>query len=191
MRAFIAFELPENVLAALAAVSADLQRSLPTTALRWVPVSNMHLTLKFLGETQPEQASAISASLQRLGDTYSAMPVSLEGLGAFPNLRSPRVVWVGLQAPAALAQLAAEVDDAMHALGFGREARAFTPHLTLARVRREAQPRQLAGLQSALAQQAVPAASGVLEQLVLFESQLKPSGAVYNSLARIELRTKG
>lgn len=191
MRAFIAFELPENVLAALAAVSADLQRSLPTTALRWVPVSNMHLTLKFLGETQPEQASAISASLQRLGDTYSAMPVSLERLGAFPNLRSPRVVWVGLQAPAALAQLAAEVDDAMSALGFGREARPFTPHLTLARVRREAQPRQLAGLQSALAQQAVPAASGVLEQLVLFESQLKPSGAVYNSLARIELRTKG
>ncbi len=191
MRAFIAFELPENVLAALAAVSADLQRSLPTTALRWVPVSNMHLTLKFLGETQPEQASAISASLQRLGDTYSAMPVSLERLGAFPNLRSPRVVWVGLQAPAALAQLAAEVDDAMSALGFGREARPFTPHLTLARVRREAQPRQLAGLQSALAQLAVPAASGVLEQLVLFESQLKPSGAVYNSLARIELRAKG
>lgn len=191
MRAFIAFELPENVLAALAAVSADLQRSLPTTALRWVPVSNMHLTLKFLGETQPEQASAISASLQRLGDTYVPMPISLERLGAFPNLRSPRVVWVGLQAPAALAQLAAEVDDAMGALGFGREARPFTPHLTLARVRREAQPRKLAGLQSALAQQAVPAASGVLEQLVLFESQLKPSGAVYNSLARIELRPKG
>lgn len=191
MRAFIAFELPESVLAALAAVTADLQRSLPTAALRWVPVGNMHLTLKFLGETQPEQISAISASLQRLGDMYAPVPISLEGLGAFPNLRSPRVVWVDLQAPAALAQLAAEVEDAMAVLGFGREARAFTPHLTLARVRREAQPRQLAGLQSALAQQAVPAANGMLEQLVLFESQLKPSGAVYNSLARIELRIKG
>lgn len=191
MRAFIAFELPESMLAALTAVSAELQRSLPTTALRWVPVSNLHLTLKFLGEVEPSRVAAIAEVLGALSANYAAMPITLDGLGVFPTPRRPRVVWAGLTGPAALAQLAAAVEDGMHALGFDREARAFMPHLTLARVRRDAQPAQLAGLQPALAQQTVPAVSGLLEQLVLFESQLKPSGAVYNSLVRIRLRTEG
>ncbi|UYN89265.1 MAG: RNA 2',3'-cyclic phosphodiesterase [Anaerolineales bacterium] len=191
MRAFIAFELPDELRAAVAAISVGLRNSLPDAPLSWVPASNMHLTLKFLGEISPAQVSAIQAVLQSLAESYSPIPISFSGLGAFPNLRRPRVLWAGLQTPAALAQLAAEVEAALQAHGFAREPRAFTPHLTLARVRREAQPAQLAGLQPALAQQGVPAASGLLEQLVLFESQLKPSGAVYNSLVRIQLHTKG
>lgn len=191
MRAFIAFELPDELRAALAVISAGLRNNLPDAPLSWVPASNMHLTLKFLGEISLAQVPAIAAVLQPLSESYAPIPISLSGLGAFPNLRRPRVLWAGLQAPAALAQLAAEAEAALHAHGFPRSPRAFTPHLTLARVRREAQPAQLAGLQPALAHQSVPAASGPLEQLVLFESQLKPSGAVYNSLVRIQLHTKG
>lgn len=191
MRAFIAFELPDELRAALAAISVGLRNSLPDAPLSWVPASNMHLTLKFLGEISPAQVPAIAAVLQPLSESYAPIPISLSGLGAFPNLRRPRVLWAGLQAPPALTRLAAEVEAALQAHGFAREPRAFTPHLTLARVRREAQPAQLAGLQPALVTQHMPAASGVLEQLVLFESQLKRSVAVYNSLVRIQLHTKG
>ncbi|MCL4258107.1 MAG: RNA 2',3'-cyclic phosphodiesterase [Anaerolineales bacterium] len=191
MRAFIAFELPEDVRAALAEVSQSLRSRLAGAPLSWVAPRNMHLTLKFLGEIAPAQVHVLGAALQEIAARYAAMPIALSGLGVFPNLRRPRVVWAGLQVPTALAQLAVEVEDAMHALGFEREARAFTPHLTLARVRREARPAQLAALPPALAGQAVLPVTGALEQLVLFERQLKPSGAVYNSLVRIQLHSEG
>ncbi len=191
MRAFIAFELPEVVRAELAALSASLQRRLAGAPLSWVPPGNLHLTLKFLGQIETGQAAAIADALRRLSLDYTAMPITLDGLSVFPSPHRLRVVWAGLHAPAQLAQLAAAVEDAMHALGFARETRTFTPHLTLARVRREARPAQLAAVAPALAGQAVPPVTGALEQLVLFESQLKPGGAVYNSLARIQLRTKG
>ncbi|MCW5873344.1 MAG: RNA 2',3'-cyclic phosphodiesterase [Anaerolineales bacterium] len=189
MRAFIAFELPESLRAELTALSASLQRALAGVPLRWVPPRNMHLTLKFLGELERSQAAAFGAALERIASQHTALDVRLSELGVFPNIQRPRVLWVGLQAPAALDQIASQVEQAAQAQGFAPEPRPFTPHLTLARTRREAAPSQLAGVQAALAAQAVPALRAGLSELVLFESQLKAGSAVYNPLVRISLRT--
>lgn len=189
MRAFIAFELPQALRSELEALSASLQRALAGVPLSWVPPGNIHLTLKFLGEIQPSQTAALGAALHALASQHTAMDVRLGELGAFPSLQRPHVLWVGLQAPATLHQIAGQLEQAMQSLGFVPETRPFTPHLTLARTRREAAPGQLAGVQAALAAQAVPVLSISLGELVLFESQLKAGGAVYNPLVRISLRT--
>jgi 2'-5' RNA ligase len=125
-----------------------------------------------------------------LAAEFTAFDVKLTELGVFPNLRRPRILWAGLQAPASLAELQRAVEAEMAELGFAPEDRAFTPHLTLARAHRDAQPAQLAGLATVLkAEQLAPLAAR-LDELVVFRSQLNRGGAVYNPLVRIHLNEK-
>lgn len=166
-----------------------MQTALAGVPLRWVPPRNMHLTLKFLGETQPRQVATLADALQAIASQHSPLDVRLAELGIFPNSKQPRVLWVGLHAPAALAEIAQQVEHAAVALGFATEPKPFTPHLTLARTGREAAAAQLADVEAALAAQPVPEVSASLSELGLFESQLKAGGAVYNPLVRSTLRT--
>lgn len=192
MRAFIAFELPEVLRSALAALSAGLQAGLCGVPLNWVPPRNMHLTLRFLGEIRHSQAAALGEALQAIADHSVQLAVRLSTLGAFPGVQHPRVLWAGLHASAALTTVAAQVEQAAMAAGLPAAERPFMPHLTLARVRRQATPAQLAGVAAALAAQPLPTLNATLGELVLFESQLKAGGAVYNPRVRASLRsTKG
>lgn len=190
MRAFIAFELPAALREELTALSASLKSALKGVPLSWVRPANMHLTLKFLGQIERKQAAAVGEALASIASQHSAITVCLGALGAFPGMQPPRVIWVGLHAPAALAEIASQVEQAAVALGFAAEARPFTPHLTLARARRDAAPAHLAGVAQVLAQRlpTQPAQQTSLSELALFESQLKAGGAVYNSVVRSSLR---
>ncbi|HRN49699.1 MAG TPA: RNA 2',3'-cyclic phosphodiesterase [Anaerolineales bacterium] len=188
VRAFIAFELPAALREELAALSASLKSALKGLPLSWVRPANMHLTLKFLGQIQRKQAAAVGEALASIASQHSAITVRLGALGAFPGMQPPRVIWVGLHAPAALAEIASQVEQAAVALGFAAEARPFTPHLTLARARRDAAHAQLAGVAQVLAAHAVPDSTSTLSELALFESQLKAGSAVYNSVVRSSLR---
>jgi 2'-5' RNA ligase len=178
MRLFVAFDLPSAVRNAL---STLIQRLKPECrAARWVRAESMHVTLKFLGETDPQKVPAIRAALAPI---RSAQPVAMDFrvLGFFPNEFKPRVLWCGVQASPNLAELAAAVEQALEPLGFAREARTYSPHLTLARLQPGDALENLARAADALKSYDFGAARE--SEFHLFESVLKPSGAQYSKLA--------
>jgi 2'-5' RNA ligase len=182
MRTFIAVDLPEDVRAALEREQKRLRAACALSHdIRWTRPEGLHLTLKFLGEVAAERVAAIVGALESIGP-FGKFEVEVRGFGFFPNPRRPRVFWVGLQAPAALGELAAKVEAAMAPLGFPPENRPFQPHLTLARFESEhAQPALEAALE--------PSNGGALGRFevsafFLFESKLRPGGAQYSKLAR-------
>jgi 2'-5' RNA ligase len=180
MRAFIAVDLPNEVREAL----AEVQRSLRplTNALRWVAPESIHITLKFLGEVPDKRLDDIHAALTGL--TWKAFTASVRGVGFFPGMRSPRVFWAGLEAPA-MPALAERLDARLEALGFEKEKRAFRPHITLGRARDTR-------IESALVTGATRYetrnfGSFLVDRFYLFKSTLKPSGAVYERLKEYSL----
>lgn len=178
MRLFIALELPQDVKAEL----AQAQRGLPAGAVRWADVAGMHLTLQFLGETDEGLVAPLVAGLAAI--PAELIRLSLAGLGGFPNLRQPRVVWAGVAGDtAALVRLQAAVVAATEPLGFAPEARAFKAHLTLGRARKDARPDQLRAVGEAVAKAAPPAPlAWEAGHPTLYQSTLTPRGAIYTAL---------
>lgn len=181
MRLFIALELPEVVRAELVTAQARLRAGAPP--LRWANPVGMHLTLQFLGEAPASLVAPLAAALAAL--PAPAFSLRLDGLGAFPNLRRPQVVWAGVAGDtAALAELRAAVLAVTAPLGFGAEAHGFRPHLTLGRAQRIAHPLRLEALGTAL-ERAVPPAplSWLGGRPMLFQSTLGTGGTVYTRLS--------
>ncbi|HTX80056.1 MAG TPA: RNA 2',3'-cyclic phosphodiesterase, partial [Longilinea sp.] len=188
IRTFIALELPNSVNQELAGIISGLKQRVPT-GIRWVPAGNIHITLKFLGDVSKHNLAAIDQTVESVAGQHSAFDVRLAGLGAFPNLRRPHVVWIGIQAPASLATMAQEIDQTLARLGYPQESRPFSPHLTLGRVAQDTQPQALAAIARILSDQKVAIAAPVLmEQVTVFQSVLKPSGAIYTPLYRHPLQ---
>jgi 2'-5' RNA ligase len=187
-RLFVALEPPEAVRRRVAALAAELRRRAGRAAddLRWVPAENVHLTLQFLGAVPEERVSGVIEAVA--GAAAGSRPLSLEvrGAGGFPNARRPRVVWLGLEGETApLTALVADLGRRLMPLGFPPEARAFSPHLTLARAR---DARGAPGLGGALAAAAL--GEGVAwraGEIVVFESHLSPRGSRYEPLERAPL----
>ena len=189
-RLFISINLPPDLLAALTQVQDDLKRQLAAYPLRWSRPQGIHLTLKFLGNTDPARVQAIVGAIAAASAGVAPFDIGIGGLGCFPNPRTPRVLWVGVEEPTgALARLAADVDEQMAALGWQREKRPFSPHLTLARTRKDILSTQRRALGEALAALRYPVDLGHFraEHVHLMRSQLHPGGAIYTSLARVAL----
>ena len=182
MRAFVAIDLAEEVRAALAREQSRLKVACGHDRdLRWTRPEGLHLTLKFLGEIETAQATSVTAALQALGQS-GAFRVEAKGFGYFPDARRPRVLWVGLEVPAALGELAGRVEAALEKVGFAREDRPFKPHLTLARFER---PHAKPALTAAIGGSSGGSfGSFEVSEFFLFESQLRPGGAKYFKLAR-------
>jgi 2'-5' RNA ligase len=184
MRAFIAFELPPEITRLAADLQAQLQRQ--GLKMRWVRPGNIHLTLRFLGEIPSEQSTAVAQAMGAAVVGSAPIQLSAQGMGVFPGLRKPRVLWIGLGGEAErLGQLAARLETELAPLGIPREERPFKAHLTLARIQTAV---DAARLQSALescggyAPRPFPAA-----EMVLFKSDLRPQGPMYTPLARAAL----
>lgn len=185
LRLFIAITLPADLLQTLGDVQQRLRQRLTGLPLTWTRPEGIHLTLKFLGETDPRRVEAIVARLRTVATAWQPFVVPVEGLGCFPDRRRPQVVWVGVQDPdGALQRLAAAVDAAMAELGWEREKRPFTGHLTLARVKRDAgtDERRRIGEQVAAFALSAPGLLPV-QALHLMRSQLDPGGAIYSEVA--------
>jgi 2'-5' RNA ligase len=155
-----------------------------TRDVAWVAPDNLHLTLKFLGGVDAERLEAVATALTAAAAGSTVFDLVVRGLGAFPSPTRPRVLWAGVdEGRAAAATLARGVDDALAALGFEREARAFAPHVTLGRVR---VPRPAPRLAEALAAGGhfgrQPVAS-----VALMRSDLSSRGARYSELATAPL----
>ena len=189
LRLFIAVELNPELRRALGQVQANLQRALPAGAVRWTRPDGIHLTLKFLGDTPEEQTPAIVAGMTAAAAGFDPCELQVAGFGAFPTPRQPRVLWVGLpDLPRPLAGVQRALELHLARLGYPRETRPFNPHLTLGRVndRGDAAGRQ--ALSAALGRVQVGELGRVaVEEIVLFQSELRPDGAVYTALARAPL----
>lgn len=185
MRLFLALNLPLDERDRLQRAAGPLRAAgLP---VRWVAADALHLTLKFLGEVGDARSGDVAAAVAGVASQFGAFSFELQGLGAFPNLRNPRVVWVGVHAPPELAQLARALEDAMAGLGFPREDRPFSPHLTLGRAERDARPRDFEALGRLAAgfdyRARIDAGS-----VDLMRSHLSPRGARYERIAAAALR---
>jgi 2'-5' RNA ligase len=186
-RAFIAIDLPENVRASLAEAQACLQRAQARVKVSWTKIENLHLTLQFLGRIPESQVASIGAALVAVAGRHAAMDVTVAGVGAFPDERAPRVLWLGCDdGGGRLRALARDVRQSMETLGFPPDAHEFTAHLTLGRVK---VPRADAALTQAL-DSIKKNAVGTLrvEAIHLYQSQLHPDGSVYTKLSSHSLR---
>jgi 2'-5' RNA ligase len=161
-----------------------VRRRRPELPLKWVRVDNIHLSLKFLGDVRDEQLPALHAALQDVargngrGGEPRPLTLHLGGFGVFPDYRHPHVLWAGVAPEPALELLQHRIERAFEPLGFPGEARAFRPHVTLARATRQAQPRAFRGLEALLAGIAFETAV-TIEYVDLMHSTLRPDGPVY------------
>lgn len=191
LRLFVAVALPQEIRAGLAEQARALQKRLsgPTQrAVRWSAADKLHLTLRFLGDTPAGKVNGLSAALRAEVRAYPPCVLEIGGLGAFPTLRRPRVVWVGVRADAQLLRLQKGLEAAVVALGFAPEPRPFSPHLTLARIAPEASAAALAEISQTLGN-LPPLGLGSLTvtQVHLYRSDLRPEGAVYTVLGNMKL----
>src|SRR6476661_2900414 len=147
MRLFIAVNLPAAVRDAIYADAEPLRAA--TNAIRWVSPAALHVTLKFLGEQDESLVAPLRDVLEAVVPTHAAISVRTTEVGAFPNFRRPRVVWVGMTSERALQSLAGDIDRALTPLGIPREARPFQAHLTLGRVKSELPPADATNLAAA------------------------------------------
>jgi 2'-5' RNA ligase len=184
MRSFIAIDLPHEVRLILDQVQRELKGSV--TGVRWVRPEGIHLTLKFLASIPPEQVAAIAAAVGKAIHREPPLALNLSGLGAFPNPRRPRVIWVGIGGEVErLSRLQARLEEALEPLGFPREERSFRPHLTLGRVR---DPRRPPDLTHALADVTLPAGNPFdVREILVYKSDLRPTGAIYTKLQHLPL----
>ena len=180
MRLFTALDLPLDVSANL----TDLLRKLkPRADITWTKPENLHITLKFIGEFPEERIDEMKRALESV-PRRGAIPVSLRRVGFYPNPHSPHSFWCGIEAPG-IETLAADSDAAAATLGVEREGRAFSPHLTLARIK-ERVPMQ--SLREAIAK--LPSLEfGKFEarSFFLYRSKMGPGGSVYTKLSEFSL----
>ncbi|HEY9077966.1 MAG TPA: RNA 2',3'-cyclic phosphodiesterase [Anaerolineaceae bacterium] len=182
LRTFIAIELPEDIRARLGEL---IRQMIPASgrAVKWVDPKSIHLTIKFLGDTPAEKIQTIIQALQSSCESLPEFELVVEGKGMFPNPARPRVFWVGIRKSDPLIRLQKLVDQSTQRLGFPGEDRPFSGHLTLGRIAPSATLEESRSVSAAFAGLEV----GVLgtmpvRQVILFRSDLLPTGAVYTML---------
>ena len=189
LRAFIAIELPASIQDAIQKQTALLRQALDSPLVRWVPAHNVHLTLKFLGDVSPLNIEMLTQMLTREADGYSAFDVQIGNLGSFPTPRRPRVIWVGLSAPAARESLQRGIESAAARLGYQQEERAFSPHLTIGRVRQNLSAFALQKVRAALEGTKIgELGTARVAAVHLYKSDLQPDGSVYTKLFSTPLK---
>jgi 2'-5' RNA ligase len=183
IRSFIAIELPDEVKETVALIIKRL-RPAQYRYVKWVAPGGIHLTIKFLGNIYSSQIPQITGIMKTAASKVPPLELQLGKLGMFPNEQRPRVLWVALEGNTEpLAVIQREIEKALEPLGFAPENRAFTPHLTLGRVRDNASPEERKEIGSVVKEKKIDyEASFTLRELSLMKSTLTPTGAIYNRL---------
>jgi 2'-5' RNA ligase len=177
--------MPDEIQAKLVEIQTDLAKFMPRVS--WVKRGNIHLTLKFLGDIQTNQVESINSVLQDVAESHSSFDMNLTGIGVFPELRRPRVIWIGITRGAEQAtQLAEAVSNSLQPLGFPREKRGFTPHLTLARIRNPVNLQDVSSKFNQYDNLDIPTLK--INQIAFIRSQLHPQGSIYTPLRKFTLK---
>ena len=178
LRLFIAIETPSVIVPQIAAIRDELRES--HAEVKWEPNEKLHATLKFLGATDEGLLPEIVSYLRGVCRGSSPLQVRYKGVGCFPNIRAPRVIWVGMEEPAGeLRRLHTELDSGLNALGFTREEKDFHPHVTLGRVKSS---RRINGLLRMMESITFGSQPVTVHDIALIQSELKASGSVYTIL---------
>lgn len=184
IRTFIALELPFGLKQVLADLQQDMRSR--TDCVRWVKPEHIHLTLKFLGPTEESLVEPIGTVLSNLAKDAAPFRTNVAGLGAFPSTRNPKVIWVGMPGEQRdLLQFQEKLEDALALIGFAKDKRSFSPHLTLGRVREGRGKRELGELIEHYESRDL--GNFTADTVTFFRSDLQPSGPVYSALNIIKL----
>jgi 2'-5' RNA ligase len=180
IRSFLAIGIPGEILGEIGRLQERLKREIQGD-IRWVRPDGIHLTLKFFGDIPEGAVSDISAVVEKAVAGHDPLDLSVSGAGVFPDLRRPRVLWLGMTGDVErLLTLQTTLERDLQRIGFPREERPFRPHLTLARIRSQ---RALTGLGRALEKRGgCEAGRFVAAGLSLLKSDLTPQGAIYTKL---------
>ena len=185
IRAFIAIELPDSIKSLLDQVQQEL-KSLRLKA-RWVRAANIHLTLKFLGDIDAGDIDKIGREMAGTAAASAPLALKIGGIGFFPGIKRPRVVWIGLGGEIPnLLNLQRDLEDRLAAVGFAKEKRSFKAHLTLGRIRQAANPDTVRRILKEYIK--LGDHQFIADRITLFKSVLKPTGAGYSPLQQTELK---
>ncbi len=184
IRAFIAFELPPVIISLLQKVQQELK--LLKLRARWVRPENIHLTLKFLGDLDPDDIDKIGAAMTGAAIDFSPITMSVRGIGVFPGIKRPRVIWLALGGDIrSLLALQGRLEEKLAGVGFPKDKRSFKAHLTLGRIKQSANPAVIRQMISEYA--SLSSDEFTCNQVILFKSDLKPLGAVHSKLKQANL----
>ncbi|MBI3166843.1 MAG: RNA 2',3'-cyclic phosphodiesterase [Chloroflexi bacterium] len=188
-RTFIAVDLPLSIQESIEKQTTRLRQTLGDDVVRWVAPHNMHLTLKFLGNAPTTHLDFLKQMLTQAADATPQFDLQIGGIGSFPNSKRPRVLWVGLHAPASLASLQKLIEEGANRLGYEKEERPFSPHLTLGRVRQGIDVKELQKISNALSTiQLGKIGTARVDSVHLYKSDLNSDGSVYTKLFSTPLR---
>jgi 2'-5' RNA ligase len=183
IRAFIAIDLSPEIQHRLDDVVHIYKAQLNKIPIRWVAASNIHLTLKFLGDVSLSNLNILTDMIQTEISAHHQFDISVGGSGAFPNTRQPRIIWIGVEAPPELTAIQNVIEITTNRLGYTREERAFSAHLTLGRVSRNATSQDVKAISKALETLRVGFLGATcVEKVHLYRSDLQPTGAVYTQI---------
>jgi len=183
IRAFIAVDIDPQIVERIS--KAVDQLKLGIAGVRWAPLTNLHLTLKFLGDVEEATVDPIARALRQHIAPFPRFTINAKGLGVFPDVRRPQVLWVGLEG-IHLVELASAIETALKTLGFASEKRGFKPHLTIGRWRQRA--KSAAKFVAELERWKGHAfGTSEVRNIILFQSMLRPEGAIHRPLEKIVL----
>jgi 2'-5' RNA ligase len=184
IRAFIAFELPEKITSQIRGVQEGIKAH--KFKIKWVQPQNIHLTLKFLGNIPASDTFKIQNAISEAVKGVEPILLAAKGIGVFPDLKRPRVLWVGIAGrKKALIGLYQALEESLEAIGFPKESRPFKGHLTLGRIRGKIISKRLVHVMDEFID--FETETFEANQIILFQSERLPSGAVYTKLASVKL----
>ena len=184
VRTFIAIEIPKTVISKI----RELQDAIKASGfkIRWVRAENIHLTLKFLGDIEESKIVEIAEAVSKTAEEHSPISLKAKGIGVFPGIKRPRVLWVGLAGQLeALVKLQTTLDENSIVLDFPREKRPFKGHLTMGRIKDRIDVKKLGD--ALMAFRGFESETFTAGQIILYKSELTPSGAVYTKLVSVSL----
>ena len=188
IRTFIAIKLPESIQAEMEKISQELQNRMRIKVIRWVSVKNIHLTIKFLGDISASNIQLVTSMLSSEVPKFPNFELTVGGIGGFPTIHHPRIIWIGIQAPPELLTLQKGIEAETIRLGYQSEDRDFSPHLTLGRVAQNGSTEEVHQIGGILSNYKVdPLGTFQAKEVWLFRSDLLPGGAVYTPLFNKQL----
>lgn len=183
VRTFIALELPGEVLDQLSGLQEELKGT-ATGRVSWARPELMHLTIRFLGDIEERQVESITEAIERAVEGLESFELSTTGLGAFPNLHRPKILWIGIADSCQLKAISDRINSELKAIGIKAETKEFRPHLTICRLRERGHIKGLARAAEATATSSKPFE---VKEIILFKSEVGGKSPVHTALKRFQL----
>jgi 2'-5' RNA ligase len=185
VRTFIAIKLTPEIISKISGMQEELKRT--GAQVKWVKPENIHLTLKFLGHITSEELEKVKIATRETLKPFKSFGISISGLGAFPKIEYPRVIWVGVdEGKEELKRMTSNLEERLAQIGFAKEKREFSPHLTIGRVKSSKRKERL--IEAFTKFTAAHLGSMKVDKIAIIKSELKLQGPVYTSLEEIDLR---